>query len=427
MSDFRRVAPGPRSGALSIPASKSVAHRLLICAAFSAAPVRLLCHGISRDIRATADCLNAMGAAVSMEDEALTIFPLKTKDPGADWTALPCGESGSTLRFLLPVVGALGLRAVFHMEGRLPERPMDPLTEELSAHGQVLRKEGSLLYSEGRLCPGAYAIPGHISSQYVSGLLFALPLLAGESTLEVTGRVESADYIAMTESALTRSGFQIGKSGYTYRVPGAQRGRLPGEMPVESDWSSAAFFLCLGALSPAGIRVSGLNLASSQGDRAVLEILKGFGASVESAPEAVTVRARPLQGFEIDASGIPDLVPVLSVVAAGARGDTRFTHAERLRLKESDRIQTTLSLLKSLGARAEETPDGLIVHGAGGEAPGPCLSGGSVQAYNDHRIAMSAAVAAALCENPVEVSDPRCTEKSFPRFWETLEALKLIP
>ncbi len=420
----RPVAPGPRSGALSVPASKSVAHRLLICGAFSASPCTLSCSGISKDIRATAECLSALGASVSFREGALFLSPYQA--PAGDALIhLPCGESGSTLRFLLPVVGALGAKAVFHMEGRLPERPMDPLTDELSAHGQILRKEGNLLYSEGRLAPGAYAIPGHISSQYVSGLLFALPLLSGESTLEVTGRVESADYIAMTESALTKAGFALGKQGYTYRIPGNQKGLLPASLKVESDWSSAAFPLCLGALSPAGITVSGLNLSSSQGDRAVLEILRRFGACVKARENEISVRFAPLRGLEIDASGIPDLVPVLAVVAAAARGDTVFTHAERLRLKESDRIQTTLSLLRSLGAEAEETADGLIVHGAGKAVPGPCLKGGSVDSFNDHRIAMSAAVAASVCENPVEVSYPACTDKPFPGLWEALDSLPL--
>lgn len=422
MSTLMTAVPGPRSGSLSIPASKSVAHRLLIVSAFSAGECEILCRGISRDIRATADCLSAMGADITIREDSLQVSAITMPENGALVT-LPCGESGSTLRFLLPVVGALGMNAAFAMEGRLPERPMDALTEELAAHGARTHRMGNYLHCEGRLSPGAYRIPGNISSQYVSGLLFALPLLEGDSTLEVTGKIESADYIAMTEAALRTAGVRFEKQGSTYRIYGNQVGELPGRLTVESDWSSAAFFLCLGALSPAGVTVRGLNLSSAQGDRAVLEILSRFGAVVEKTEEGVAVRAGTLRGMEIDAVGIPDLVPVLSVAAAAAQGDTRFIHADRLRLKESDRIQTTIAMLRSLGASAEETEDGLLVHGAGSGTPGTCLRGGRVDSFKDHRIAMSAAVAASVCASPVEITDPACTDKSFPNFRGAFEAL----
>ena len=417
------VLPGPRTGTVSIPASKSRAHRLLICAALSRENSVLICRGLSADIEATCRCLRGMGAGIDVQGDRIHVRPLVlTEDEiGGPERELPCGESGSTLRFLLPVVGALGLSAVFRMEGRLPFRPMDPLTEELRVHGMRIRQEGALLHCEGKLRPGAYRIPGNISSQYISGLLFALPLLEGDSTLTVTESLESADYVAMTEDALRQSGFRAVREGAVWRVPGNQRGCLSGTLPVESDWSSAAFFLSLGALSPAGVTVRGMNFASVQGDRAVLEVLRRFGASVREDGDAVSVSRGSLKGIRLDASGIPDLVPVLAVVAAAAEGETVIEHAGRLRLKESDRLETTAAMLRALGADVRETPDGLRVSGHTGR-----LRGGEVSSFGDHRIAMSAAVAASLCESSVLVSGAECTDKSFPGFWETLDQVHVM-
>lgn len=421
------VSPGPRSGSVTIPASKSRAHRLLICAALSAGSHEIICRGISKDIRATADCLRTMGTEIVFQDNPARFImrrSLLNRIPESAECILPCGESGSTLRFLLPVVGALGLSAVFRMEGRLPERPMQPLIDVLAAHGMRIRQEGALLRCEGRLRPGVFSIPGNISSQYISGLLFALPLLPGDSDLKVTGAVESADYIAMTEEALRMAAFRFEKQGNDYRIPGGQAGELPASLAVESDWSSAAFFLCLGALSPAGVTVCGMNPDSVQGDRAILDLLSAFGARIRPDGQRIHVSRGPLKGQVIDASPIPDLVPVLSVVAAAAQGQTVIRHAERLRLKESDRLRTTAAMLSALGAEIRETEDGLIIGGASPkQADEPCLTGGEVPSFSDHRIAMSAAVAASLCRAPVTVQDAQCTEKSFPGFWETLNHL----
>ena len=344
------VLPGPRTGSVRIPASKSQAHRLLICAALGAQPVALRCDGVSADIAATARCLRALGADIT-DDGAGTfrIVPIAGEIPAhAD---LFCGESGSTLRFLLPVVGALGADVTFRMEGRLPERPLSPLDAVLAAHGMTIRRDGALLHVSGQLHPGAYELPGDVSSQYISGLLMALPRLPGESTLAVTGKLESAGYIAMTEDALCLSGIRLQKSGRTYTIPGGQTARLPAQCRVEGDWSNAAFFLCMGALSPVGVTVTGLTAASSQGDRAVLEILRRFGADVRETQDAVTVRRGALHGVTIDAAPIPDLIPVLSVVAALADGQTQIVNAARLRLKESDR------LARHAGGGARQRPD----------------------------------------------------------------------
>lgn len=331
---------------------------------------------------------------------------------------LSCGESGSTLRFLLPVCGALGAEAVFRMEGRLPERPLAPLDAELTAHGMTLRREGALLYVRGQLQSGAYTLPGGVSSQYISGLLMALPRLSGGSTLHIAGELQSAGYVDMTLDALRLAGVRIEKIHDGFRIPGGQRFALPGETEVEGDWSNAAFFLCAGAFSERGVRVEGLRLPTAQGDSAVLDILRRFGAQAEISGTGVTVRGGALRGIRIDAAQIPDLIPVLAVTAAGAQGETVIENAARLRLKESDRLQSTAELLRRLGCPVTELPDGLIIKGRQG------LTGGTVSACGDHRIAMSAAVAAMLCTGPVTVTGAVSVEKSYPRFWADWEHLK---
>lgn len=414
------VLPGPRTGSVRIPASKSQAHRLLICAALGAQPVALQCDGVSADIAATARCLRALGADIT-DDGAGTfrIVPIAGEMPAhAD---LFCSESGSTLRFLLPVVGTLGADVTFRMEGRLPERPLSPLDAVLTAHGMTIRRDGALLHVAGQLRPGAYELPGDVSSQYISGLLMALPRLPGESTLAVTGKLESAGYIAMTEDALRLSGIRLQKSGRTYTIPGGQTAHLPAQCHVEGDWSNAAFFLCMGALSPAGVTVTGLSAASSQGDRAVLDVLRRFGADVRETQDAVTVRRGALHGVTIDAAPIPDLIPVLSVVAALADGETQIVNAARLRLKESDRLESTAAMLRALGGQVEVYGSGLTVTGR------PVLTGGTVDPQHDHRIAMAAATAACGSAAPVTMRDRACIEKSYPRFWTDLSALKTVP
>ena len=370
------IKPGQRSGQVKIPASKSQAHRLLICAALGRGETRIACDGLSADISATMACLNALGADIRQgEDGCLWVRPIETVPTGL--CRLPCGESSSTPR----------------------------------------RQQGELLHCGGKLRPGDYELPGNVSSQYISGLLLALPLLAEDSRLTVTGSVESAAYITMTEDALSLAGVKLERSGWTYRIPGAQRGCLPETLEVEGDFSNAAFFLCMGALSDTGLTITGLSPASHQGDRAVLDILRAFGASVKEERGGFAVRRGALHGITIDAKPIPDLIPVLSVVAALAQGETRIINAGRLRLKESDRLRSTTALLTALGAEVQELPEGLVIHGK------PHLSGGSVDSCGDHRIAMAAATAACGCTGDIFLSGGQAVSKSYPRFWEDFGSL----
>ena len=412
----KTILPGARTGEVHIPASKSQAHRMLLCAAMGENEVTLRCRGLSKDILATVACLKALGASVDAEGEVLHLRPVSA--PPSGLCLLPCGESGSTLRFLLPLVGALGASAVFEREGRLPERPIEPLGRELCRNGMDIRSDGARLSCSGQLRPGAFSLPGNISSQYISALLMTLPLLEGESTLHMEGALESAAYVAMTEEVLRLGGVRTEKTGDGYRIPGGQRCRFAPELSVEGDYSNAAFFLCAGALSERGIRVTGLDPQSRQGDRAIVPLLEEMGAQVASDGSSVTVKRAALHGITIDASPIPDLIPVLSVVAAAASGETRVIHAQRLRLKESDRLHSTTQMLRALGAEAEELPDGLVIRG------GRTLAGGTVDACGDHRIAMSAAVAGGICRGAVTICGSECVQKSYPDFWTDFQQLK---
>lgn len=414
----RVITPGALSGTFRAPASKSHAHRLLICAALGKSPVTVFCDTLSDDILATIDCLRAMGAEIAPEGGAIHVTPVFARSMPSELCKLSCRESGSTLRFLLPIMGALGLRGVFQMEGRLPDRPLHPFDEVLTAHGMQLERRGTELHVCGQLHPGHFSLPGNVSSQYLSGLLFALPLLHESSTLEITGSLQSANYLTMTEQAIQASGIRFSKEGSVYLIPGKQPYDLPSGLRAEGDWSGAAFFLCAGALSERGILAEGLDCESAQADRAVLALLRRFGASVQARPDGIFVRKAPLRGVRIDAGAIPDLIPAIAAVAAYAEGTTEIFNAARLRLKESDRLHTVAQTIRSLGGTVQELEDSLIITGI------PQISGGNADSFGDHRIAMLAAILAAGCQTSVTVCGAECTSKSYPNFWQTLESLK---
>lgn len=412
------IKAGPRSGTVSVPASKSQAHRLLICAALGKDNCTLICDGISKDISATINCLNALGADIKRVDgDKLTIRPVERRNRNVKH--LYCGESGSTLRFLIPVVGALDEKVVFHMEGKLPNRPLGGLIDAITSHGMTVRQQDDELICFGKLTAGDFCIPGDISSQFVSGLLFSLPLLNGDSSLKVTEPIESEAYISMTEDSLRYSGIRIEKNGNLYSIHGHQQFSLPKISSVEQDWSNAAFFLCMGALSADGVSIKEMPVSTRQGDAEILNVLLAFGSDVTIDKSRITARKKDLIARQVDARHIPDLVPTICALASGAKGTTTIINAGRLRFKESDRLKTTAAMLKSLGADIQETQDGLIIKGR------PYLAGGTVDASNDHRIAMAAAVAAGFCKDDVTVIGAECVEKSFPDFWNVFESLEV--
>jgi len=404
-----------QGGAVRAIASKSEAHRLLICAALSDGETFENCAERSQDIDATARCLEVLGAAVRYDGNGFFVKPLRRDlvSPGAERRMLDCGESGSTLRFILPVCGALGKSVAFRMGGRLPERPLSGLCGEMADHGCKLSKPGgSTLICDGHLLSGAYALPGDVSSQFVSGLLFALPLLAGDSLLRVTGALESRPYVDMTLETLRQFGIRISESGSNvFNIPGNQSFRSPKSVSASGDWSNAAFWLAAGALGQNGVNCANLNLESKQGDRAVVDLLSRFGARVVCGKNSVTVSAGALRGMVIDAVNTPDLVPVLSAVASVSMGRTVIKGAGRLRVKESDRLRTVAASLSSLGADVTETGDGLTINGK------KELTGGETESFGDHRIAMSAAIIKAKCREPVRIKNAEAVNKSYPGFW----------
>lgn len=410
------LSPSTPRGEIRAIASKSAAHRLLICAAFAKAPTSIRCEQLNKDIEATADCLCSLGANIEYSGGVFTVEPIKEIPSEAK---LHCGESGSTLRFLVPVAAALGIKTEFFMEGRLPDRPLSPLREELETHGITLSPQGSNpLICEGQLSGNEFSIAGNVSSQFISGLLFALALCKDGGSLRVEGKLESAPYVTLTCNALRKFGIKISKQGSVYTVT---RGDVPvrsRKADVEGDWSNAAFPLCAAAIG-GDVTLTNINLSSRQGDKKIIELLAAFGASVEKKRQKVRVRHAPLHAIDIDASQIPDLVPVLATVASVAEGTTKIRGAARLRIKESDRLVTVCKMLTALGADIAETEDGLIIHGK------PSLSGGTVDAANDHRIAMSAAVASVACNSPVTIVGAEACRKSYPDFFEDMKKLGL--
>lgn len=379
------ITPGKLRGSVAAIPSKSQAHRLLICAAFSDEDTILSCPETNQDIEATAQCLRALGAKILRTDTGYQVHPVEVLPKTA---VLPCGESGSTLRFLLPVAGALGVDAVFSMEGRLPQRPLSPLWEEMARMGCCLsRPTDTTLRCQGKLHPGAYTMDGSVSSQFITGLLFALCLMDRPSTLEITGTLESRPYLDLTRAAIS---LFRGK-------PGDEKFHSPGYVPVEGDWSGGAFWLAAKMLG-SDLTVTNLDMTSSQGDRAIMELLPFLS-----------------EKFPVSVADTPDLVPILAVYAAATCGAV-FTDIRRLRLKESDRVASVLAMVQALGGSGEATENTLTIYGSG-------LTGGTVDAMNDHRIAMAAAIAATVCTKPVTISDARCVEKSYPKFWEEYRRL----
>ena len=417
------LQPMTLAGTVPAIASKSFAHRLLMAAALADRPTVVRCTTRSEDILATVRVLRALGARIEDTGDAFAVTPLRVAG-GVRGATLDCGESGTTERFMLPILAALGLDGAITGHGRLPERPLSPLYDVLVAHGMMLSPQGTFpLTVRGRLPAGDYRMAGNVSSQFVGGLLYALALCPGTSTLTLTDTIESAPYIRMTLDVLSLFGAHIEAADdlRTNRITGRETLVTPGTVTVEADWSNAAFWLAAGALTDdAGLTLTGITTESRQGDRKVVDILKAFGAAVSEDREAATLTVRPgvLRGQTIDAAHIPDLVPVLSVVAAAAEGETTFVNAGRLRIKESDRLETTAALLRALGVTVHVGPDTLTVVGRGHHGERGTFSGGTVEGANDHRIVMSAAVAALRAEGAVTIRGADAVRKSYPSFFE---------
>ena len=397
------ITPTKLKGTITPPPSKSQAHRLLIAAALADGESVIHNVALSKDITATVDCLEELGATFQWEGSTVTVTGMGA-GPMSPMRrmALPhldCGESGSTLRFLIPIALAVRGGGVFTGSGRLMERPLEPYFEIFREKGIFYEQKDGTLTVQGLLEPGVYRLPGNVSSQFFTGLLYALPLLSGPSAIIPTTELESEGYIHMTLQAMSRFGVEMAAtmSLPPQYHPAGNQTYTPAEATVEADWSQAGFWYAARSL---GNEVDIINMDpdSAQGDRAIVEhyvnLLK---------PGDLTM----------DVSGCPDLVPPLAAVGTVRQGRTRLCNAARLRMKESDRLSAVTDVLCKLGAKVTEGPDFLEIEGL------PTFPGGvTVDAHNDHRIAMMAAIAATACEHPVTITGAECVSKSYPNFWE---------
>ena len=415
-----KIAPKILNGVINAPASKSEAHRILICAALSDKNTKIYNldkNNLNDDINATVICLEALGAGFEFKDNYVIVRPINKILASDTPHVLNCNESGSTLRFMLPVACALYDQVEFTGAGRLPERPLDDLLNVMKSHGVSFSSDKLPFVTHGRLNAGEFKIRGDVSSQYITGLLLAMPLLNNNSKIILMSQLKSADYVNITLKVLRDFGVEVSLNNNIYEIAD-KKFNSPEVISVGADWSSAAFYLAAGALG-CDVTLKNLDVNSAQGDKKILELLKDFGADVYINEDKIAANKNKLIARQIDIDATPDLLPVLAVIAAYADGESIFYNAARLRLKESDRIRSACEMINSLGGQAEERPDALIVRGSNFNK----LSGGFVNGCNDHRIVMAAAIAAVNCNNEVVISDCGAVSKSYINFFEDYKRL----
>ncbi len=413
-----RIIPSALAGEVHVPSSKSMGHREIICAGLAEGTSIIDNISMSKDIEATCRCLTALGVKIeNIASKFADRCALKVTGSGtlrAAASEADCGESGSTLRFFIPLAATLGQPFTFHGHGKLVSRPLQAYYDIFDSQQLAYTNEsGKLpLTVNGRLQPGYYKLPGDVSSQYVSGLLFALPLLEGDSVLEITSPLESAAYVDLTLSCLAKYGISIVNENHrVYKIPGNQK-YLPNNGEVEGDWSQAAFWLVGGSVGK-GMTLEGMDMQSLQGDKAIIDIMRQMGSNI-AADDKLCVNTSAADAAVIDGSDCPDIIPVLAALASVSSGTTKIINSARLRIKECDRLAAMTSELNKLGAKVTELPDGMIIEGCSDGLAG----GAQVDAWNDHRIAMSLAVIAAKCKEPFVLTGADSVQKSYPAFWQ---------
>ena len=401
-----RIEPRRLSGTVKIPSSKSVTHRLLICAALAEGVSVVEGVSFSKDIEATMEALRALGADFTVEGERVTVTGIGGKKPNTA-VSMDCYESGSTLRFLIPVAAALGANATFYGQGRLPQRPITTYIRELSKNGITFDYQNTMPFSIiGQLTAGEYCLEGDVSSQYVTGLLLALPLLKGDSIIRMLSPLQSRPYVDLTIACMRQYGFAVTELPDGYAVKGNQKPKAC-HTAAEGDYSQAAFFCVANALG-SRVKMENLSLESVQGDKKIVEIADTMCYNKKAGKPAC---------FDVDATDIPDLVPILAVLGTFGDAPSRITGAARLKIKESDRLAAVSDMLNRLGGRVTAYEDGLAIE------PVSSLHGGIVDSFGDHRIAMCAAIAATRCTEPVTILHGECVEKSYPQFYEDYNQL----
>ncbi|MCR4863488.1 MAG: 3-phosphoshikimate 1-carboxyvinyltransferase [Ruminococcus sp.] len=390
-----RIEPSQLRGTVKIPASKSCAHRALISAALAEGTSVISGVSMSKDIEATIGAMTSLDAEFSVDGTTVTVSGISSR---MDKAVIDCNESGSTLRFVIPIAAALGTNSRFIGRGRLPQRPIDIYTRELGKNGIKFLTETMPYDITGTLKGGIFEIEGNVSSQFVTGLLFALPLLEGNSEIRLTSHLESRPYVDITIDILRRFGITVESSENGFRIVGGQKYK-PYDYRVEGDYSQAAFFYVANALG-SEVNIANLVPDSVQGDRKILEILNE------------TCYNGSIGCYRADCSDIPDLVPILAVLGAFGRGESVIYNAQRLRIKESDRLVTTAAMLNELGGDVAVTEDGLIIRPTGR------MHGGTIDSAGDHRIVMAAAIAATKTDGAVIIRGAEAAEKSYPDFFK---------
>lgn len=413
------ITPHDLFGTVEAIPSKSCAHRTLICASFANGTTNITCPYISDDILVTVECLKALGTTIARTKQGFRVVPAKGQNRPQS-VKLNCKESGTTLRFLLPLLGTLHVNATITAEGRLFSRPLEPLISKLSAHGMSFSwQEKESLEVSGQLNGGSFKLPGDISSQFISGLLLSLPLLNQSSTIQITGPIQSKDYVTITEKVIRDFGvtapFDQESAIYTIE---SQHYICPSVYSIEGDWSNAAPWLVTGAIGQ-GIEVTGLSMQSVQGDRAILAALSLVGARVSRHQQSAASMMEHLRPFTFSISEICDLAPALAALAAFIPGTSKLTDIQRLRLKESDRVQSIYDTLKAFGVTVELSEDQTALIITGGKQPTSCI----VDSCNDHRIVMMASILASYATGPVIITHAEAINKSYPLFFEHFKQL----
>lgn len=417
-----KIIPRKLKGSLNIPPSKSGSHRGIISAGLSKGISKIDNIIFSKDIIATLNAMKVLGIEYKIMEPEEEFGRGSVSVEGIDEIkivedTIDANESGSTLRFMIPIAALSEKKVTFIGKGKLVERPLDTYYDIFEDQGiEYNTTDGKLpLTVYGKLKSGKFNIPGNISSQFITGLLFSLPLLDDDSTIVVTSPLESKGYVDLTLEVLELFGIQIENKDYNeFIIKGNQKYKSR-DYIVEGDYSQAAFFIVGGILGE-GIECGGLNIDSLQGDKAILEIVKRMGADIRVG-EVVETKESRTYGIEIDASQCPDLVPILATLGALSKGTTRIINAERLRIKESDRLKAMATELNKLGADVVELEDGLEIKGK------TSLNGGIVDSWNDHRIAMALAIASIKCKNEVIIKNSEAVKKSYPGFWKDFEKL----
>ena len=400
------VHPSKLKGEISAIPSKSVAHRQIICASLASGVSRIEISSLSKDISATIACMEALGAKIEYVDGVLTVNPIDRSNL-TEKAILDCNESGSTLRFLYSLVCALGVEGTFKTAGRLSARPMSALFKILNEKGIETGNTADGFYCKGKLTSGDCVIEGNISSQYITGLLFALSVSDGSSRVILSTPLESAPYVNLTIDALKNCGVEVNElqdeSFGGYEITGGNFS--PIDTNIEGDWSNSSFWLC------AGVKVKGLLPHSAQGDKDIINIIKRMGGSVKFENGVFSTNVGNLNSTEIDATDIPDAVPIISVLAATAKGITVINNISRLRLKESDRVATVCNMLENLGIKTESSENSMKIYGG-------TIKGGVVDCANDHRIAMAGAIAGCFAKGDITLLGAEAVNKSYPNFFE---------